>query len=61
METELSPRLLRLYAALQGVSTRERLQQAERWRLRYGDDPDLSLALGRLCMSEALWARPRSS
>ena len=57
MEVELSPRLLRLYAALRDVSTRERLQQAERWRLRYGDDADLSLALGRLCMSEALWGK----
>lgn len=57
LEIELSPRLLRLYAGLDKVSNRERLQQAERWRMRHGDDPDLSLALGRLCMSEELWGK----
>jgi HemY protein len=57
LERELTPRLLQLYAGLTAVSTRERLQRAEAWRLRYGDDPDLSLALGRLCMAEALWGK----
>ena len=57
LDEALSPRLLVLYAQLEGASTRERLQQAERWRLRHGDDPDLTLALGRLCVAEALWGK----
>ena len=57
LDVELSARLLALYASLDGVSTRERLQQAERWRNQHGDDPELSLALGRLCMAESLWGK----
>ena len=57
LDEALSARLLALYADLDAVPTRERLQQAERWRMRHGDDPDLSLALGRLCMAESLWGK----
>ena len=57
LDVELSARLLAQYAALSTVGTRERLQQAERWRGLHGDDPGLSLALGRLCMAESLWGK----
>lgn len=57
MDRELSPILLRVYASLPDVSVRERIQQAEQWRTRHGDDPDLALALGRLCMAESIWGK----
>ncbi len=54
---EFSPRLLHAYAGLAEVSARERLQQVERWREEHGDDADITLALGRLCMAESLWGK----
>lgn len=57
MEAEVSPILLRAYAGLSGVPPRDRIQQAERWRVLHGDDPDLFLALGRLCVSERIWGK----
>jgi HemY protein len=54
---EFSPMLLPLYAALDAVPARERIQRAEQWRMSHGDDPDLLLALGRMCMSESLWGK----
>ncbi|HPU51428.1 MAG TPA: heme biosynthesis HemY N-terminal domain-containing protein [Burkholderiaceae bacterium] len=54
---EFSPRLLHAYAGLAEVSARERLQQVERWRDEHGDDADITLALGRLCMAESLWGK----
>lgn len=57
LELELSPILLRVYAGLSGVPARERIQRAEQWRARHGDDPDLFLALGQLCMAERIWGK----
>ncbi len=54
---EFAPRLLHAYAALDGVPALERLQLAERWREQHGDDPDVNLALGRLCMAGSLWGK----
>jgi HemY protein len=52
-----TPRLVHAYAALDAVPAVERLQQAERWRAEQGDDPDLTLALGRICMAASLWGK----
>ncbi len=52
-----APRLVHAYAALDAVPAIERLQQAERWRVEQGDDPDLTLALGRICMAASLWGK----
>ena len=57
MQSEHSPMLLPLYASLDRVPARERIQRAEQWRQAHGDDPDLLLALGRMCMTEALWGK----
>ena len=54
---DFAPRLLHAYAALPDVPARERLQQVERWRDAHGDDPDITLALGRLCITESLWGK----
>jgi HemY protein len=54
---DFAPRLLHAYAALPDVPARERLQQVERWRDTHGDDPDITLVLGRLCITESLWGK----
>lgn len=57
MASEYAPMLLPVYLSLDTVSVRERIQRAEEWRTRYGDDPDLTLALGRMCIAAALWGK----
>lgn len=57
MDAEYSPILLPLYTSLDRIPARERIQRAEQWRLAHGDDADLFLALGRLCMAESLWGK----
>lgn len=57
MAVEYAPMLLPLYAGLDRIPARERIQQAEAWRLAHGDDADLDLALGRMCMAESLWGK----
>jgi HemY protein len=49
--------LVSLYAQLEAVPARERLRRAEAWRGRYGDDPVLLRALGRLCAAQGLWGK----
>jgi len=36
---------------------RDRLERLEGWRKRYGDEPGLLLALGRVCANEKLWGK----
>lgn len=57
MSAEYAPMLLPLYAGLDGIPARERIQQAEAWRQAHGDDAELDLALGRMCMAESLWGK----
>lgn len=45
------------YARVAGLALRERLERLERWRNRYGDEPALLLALGRVCAAEQLWGK----
>ena len=45
------------YARIAGVPLRDRLERLEGWRRRYGDEPALLLALGRVCSDEKLWGK----
>jgi HemY protein len=45
------------YASLSEVPARDRLERIEGWRNRYGDEPQLLLALGRTCIAEKLWGK----
>ncbi len=49
--------LAHLYARLGGIALRDRLERLEGWRARYGDEPALLLALGRVCVAERLWGK----
>ena len=57
LQQRLSTNLLRLYQTLTTIPARERLMRAERWRDKYGEDPQLMLTLGRLCVEESLWGK----
>lgn len=57
MASEVSPILLPVYVGLDRIPTRERIQRVEQWRLQHGEDADLLLALGRLCMAESIWGK----
>ena len=57
LELRLVVPLVSLYAQLEAVPARERLRRAEAWRGRYGDDPVLLRALGRLCAAQGLWGK----
>ena len=46
-----------VYARIGGLPLRDRLERLEGWRARYGDEPPLLLALGRLCAAEKLWGK----
>ncbi|HEY5633083.1 MAG TPA: heme biosynthesis HemY N-terminal domain-containing protein [Burkholderiaceae bacterium] len=59
MKSAYSPLLVRRYAALDDSATRERIERAEHWLEKYGPDPALLLALGRLCMRESLWGKAK--
>jgi HemY protein len=39
---------------------RRHLERAERWLQQHPGDPVLLLALGQLCMQQALWGKARS-
>jgi len=57
LETRFVASLVSLYAQLDAVPARERLRSAEGWRNRYGDEPALLRALGRLCAAQELWGK----
>jgi HemY protein len=57
MDDQFSALLLAVYTSLDEIPARERIERAERWLARHGDDGALSLALGRLCMSASLWGK----
>ncbi len=59
MKSAYSPLLVRPYVAIDDSATRERIEQAERWLEKYGPDPALLLALGRLCARESLWGKAK--
>lgn len=53
------PRLLVPYGDLQPPAAQDALRQAERWLPEHPQDPALLLALGRLCLTQALWGKAR--
>ena len=47
------------YGDLQPPAAQDALRQAERWLPEHPQDPALLLALGRLCLTQALWGKAR--
>ncbi|MDO4905880.1 MAG: heme biosynthesis HemY N-terminal domain-containing protein [Lautropia sp.] len=57
LDTAYDESVLEVYAALETVPSRQRLEQLERWRLVHGERSKLLEMLGRICASERLWGK----
>jgi HemY protein len=51
---------VRRFLALEGQALTEKLSIVEHWQKRYGNEPDLLLALGELCRREQLWGKAQT-
>lgn len=54
-----NPKLARLYGAIDSNDRANQISIAEQWLPTHGDDPELSLSLGRLCFRHGLWGKAR--
>ena len=52
-------RLVHLYGRARGRDGAHQLKTAEGWLKQHGDDPELLLTLGRLCLQNKLWGKAR--
>jgi HemY protein len=52
--------LIRLYGRLAGGNFTSRIARADKWLSQHPDDPQLLLALGRLCLAQRLWGKAQS-
>lgn len=51
------PDLVTMWPDLNELPGRDRLARAEKWLHRWGDEPALLVALGRICAAEGLWGK----
>lgn len=54
------PEWVRLYGRIVSSDLSAQLKHAEQWAARYPDDPELMLALARICLNHELWGKARS-
>ncbi len=54
------PELVRAYGRLDGDEGVAQLASVEQWIKQYGEQPELLLVAGRLCLRSRLWGRARS-
>ena len=52
-----APELVALWPDLDAIPRRKRIAAAEGWLQRWGEQPALLVALGRLCAAEGLWGK----
>lgn len=52
--------LIALYGRSAGGDATARIARADNWLARHPDDPQLLLALGRLCLAQRLWGKAQS-
>lgn len=52
--------LIALYGRHGGKDVTARIARADQWLLQHPDDPQLLLALGRLCLAQRLWGKAQS-
>jgi HemY protein len=60
LEREWSPSLVALYGESAGADALPQIERAEKWLRQHARDPALLLALGKLCMRQALWGKAQS-
>lgn len=54
------PAWVRLYGRVTSSDPSAQLKAAEQWASQHPDNPDLMLALARICMNHELWGKARS-
>ncbi len=52
--------LVRLYGQVRGGDVTGRMALADRWLPQHRDDPQLLLALGRMCLEQRLWGKAQA-
>jgi HemY protein len=60
LEREWSSGLVALYGEAAGADALPQIERAEKWLRSHARDPALLLALGKLCMRQALWGKAQS-
>jgi HemY protein len=60
LEREWSSSLVALYGEAAGSDALPQIERAEKWLRGHARDPALLLALGKLCMRQALWGKAQS-
>ena len=60
LEHEWNASLIALYGEAAGDDSLPQIQRAEKWLRDHARDPALLLALGKLCMRQALWGKAQS-
>lgn len=60
LDKEWDPALVRLYGRCLDGRTAAHIAEAEKWLQQHPDDPELLLALGRLCQHHRLWGKAQS-
>jgi HemY protein len=59
LRREWSSQLIETYGTLPGTDLEARLRRAEGWQEAHPNDPNLLLALGRMCVRMSLWGKAR--
>jgi len=60
LRSRWSSGLARLYGKLETADAGGQLRHAESWLKQHGEDADLLVSAGRLCMRQELWGKARS-
>ncbi|ROO28041.1 hypothetical protein SAOR_06790 [Salinisphaera orenii MK-B5] len=60
LKREWNPSLVLLFGDLKSHDRTAQLQTVEGWLKQYGEEPELLLVAGRLCLRNRLWGRARS-
>lgn len=60
LDAEWDSALIRLYGRSVGGNLTSRIARADKWLSQHPDDPQLLLALGRLCLAQRLWGKAQS-
>ncbi len=60
LDGQLDPALLRLYADCHSGNVSWQIQHAEKWLIKYPNNAELLLALGKLCAYGELWGKAQN-
>ena len=60
LDAEWDSRLVNLYGLTRGSDLNAQIARADRWLPAHRDDPQLLLALGRMCFAQRLWGKAQT-